>query len=168
MALSGRKSVPAGWTPDQPHPDPRREGFVQHAARGLALSEAYRRTGTGQLTQDTAKSNGHRMSKEPPVAARIEWLRADTLLRQKEGPATLTRDDLLDLMGEVTAGFEAAIDALERAQGSPRTVAQLRADLVTHVGRLHRMQPSRERPSGQQIDHVADALTRLQVCACAQ
>lgn len=73
----------------------------------------------------------------------------------------------MDLMREGTIAFQRAIEALERASGNPRTVAQLRVDLVTHVGRLNRLAPPKDRPALGCEDHVSAALERMPiVCRC--
>lgn len=164
--MANLKTPPEDWTPDTPHTDLRRERFAQLIAGGTALSAAYKRTGTGQMSDGTARSNGWRMSREPAVVARVEWLRIDNLRQQVDDTTAFDRATMNTLMGDVTTALEGAISALENAGGNPSTIAQLRSDLVVHVGRLFR-QPKAKKPHvAIGPDHIRDGLTRLQLCEC--
>lgn len=163
----GRAIVPDGWTPDQPHPDPRRENFSQRLARGEQKATVYRATGTGNIGEATARTNGHRMANEEAVRARVEHLRAAELARRQDAPETMTHATVLNLMGAATTTLAAAADALERAGGSPTATAKLRSELVTHVSRIHRLDPVKDAPNCTDDDPLGRVLANLPPCSCA-
>lgn len=162
----GRKQVPDDWTPDTPHPDLRRERFCQLVAGGTTLTNAYKRTGTGKIAESTARANSHRMAKEPALLSRVEFLRIDALGKRGEDATVFSRATMNNLMGEVTTALESAIGALEYAGGNPSTIAQLRSDLVVHVGRIHRMTQTKTPRRKRSPDHLQDGLARMKFCAC--
>ena len=160
--------VPADYHGTTPHPDPKRERFAQLVARGTTRAEAYRQAiARGDVGENTARSNGLKIYRQPAVAARIENVRTVLTAERKVEDTPLDRADLLDLMRHVTDSYQTAITALEALGGNPATVSRLRSDLVLHVGRLHRLSPPKmERPTGGHDRMIEDGLDRLHLCAC--
>jgi len=143
----------------------RMERFAQLVAIGESRAESYRTVAKGEITPDTAKSNGLRWYRRPNISARIQYLR-NRNLSGEASDTDLDQTTLLDLMHTATTSFEQAIAALEAISASPRVIASLRADLVTHINRLNRLQPARAVVKLSEQNHVAVALDAMHRCVC--
>ncbi|SEQ34959.1 hypothetical protein [Thalassovita taeanensis] len=137
----------------QPLPDSRDEHFARMVAAGVGRARAYEVSYGGEDRDYNAwRQQGYRLGKKSPVRTRIEHLRTldevpdfspTSITPAAPVPqADLSRAGLLQLMGEVTGALRDAARALDRAGGTPTSVARLRRDLLAHVKRVQKFEPA--------------------------
>lgn len=139
--MSHGPRVAESWSPDLPHPDPRRELFARALANGSGASAAYRahmaKAGT---TAASIKAAAWTVAKESPgVKERVEWLRRRLADKLEVDDVPLTATEIRGLMESVTTALTEC-HQIGQLSGvaSPSELSKLDKAIVTHIGRLHR------------------------------
>lgn len=164
--------------PSLPLKNPRWESFSQHLSRGLTLQESYlKSTPPGKTvpsSKDGAKISGHKLSKKPAVAARVEFLRKTERERQNriadqlaDDAESYTKADVLKLFGEVSDTLHRAYIVGQNSAVSPLRLEQLRRTWAEHTGRLSKYQEEHE-ITPDAPDGLAERLNAAvgKVCTC--
>lgn len=164
-ARTGTRRVPDSWTPDRPHPDPRRERYCRMRSQGAGPSAAY----TASLSNGTAKptsvkASAHHVDREPAVADRIRWLRKSYAERIGEKDEPLTGASIAELMYSVSDTLSEAHDVAEGAVASESDLSKIRQKLTTHVGRLARADMIAEEAPAPKTPGLD--VSRLKPCRC--
>lgn len=164
--------------PSQPLTNPRWESFAQYSSKGLTLADSYlKSTPPGKkvpTSKDGAKISGHKLSKKPAVAARVEWLRKTERERQNriadqlaDDATSYSRADVLKLFGEVSDTLHAAYVIGQNSAISPLRLEQLRRTWSENTGRLARYEEEHE-IAPDAPDGLAERLNAVagKVCTC--
>lgn len=161
--------MPQGWTPDQPHPDKRRELFAKSLANGAGPSAAFsaHMSKNGGKNANSVKASAYKIQREGPVSARVLWWRDQLNSRLEVDESTpITSTELRNLMEEVSAVLVDAHHTGEMSGvASEALLAKVRRAHVVHLGRLSRS----TRPETRMAAHDVPPLNMYAVplwCAC--
>lgn len=158
------RTVPDNWTPDKPHPDPRRERYCRMRSQGGAPSACYRAAISDTAKATSVKASAHHVDREEAVADRVRWLRKSYAARIEEKDEPLTGESIAALMYEVSDVLQEAHDVAEGSVASESDLSRIRQRLTVHIGRVSRSDVIAEEAPAPKIPGLD--LSRLKPCRC--